>query len=465
VVAAVPWLLAVSSVLVAFLLACFLAQCVYGTAHATISGNRLLSLTFWTISLCYLAVPALYQVSTRQAAWNDHYIYLDQTRLLVTLLVTNLLFGCFALGAAGRGRPRRSRAGRSSVAVAPSTRAALVVPAMYAFGALLLLPLVIAATGGVATLLSSRSERNAALAAGGVGQDLSGGARLALVAILPGALALACTYILVLRRLRGQRYLPVVLLVTGCLLFLYSNPLANTRFVSTLAFLPLLLLLLQPRSRRGLAVLMALLVIGVFAIYPLANTFRGPRVSAETVGLADNDFDGFQQLVNTQQYVEDHGHTWGRHLGSAILFALPRSIWPGKAVPASIPVAANRGYSFTNLSLPLPGELYLEFGLLGAAGVMLVWGRCWRRLDEDWAGGIATTTGALVPYLAGAQLGLLRGPAGSLMPVYGSAVVLLAVALWAGRSGARGRGPTTGRVSADESAPAPQPTTADRGAG
>jgi hypothetical protein len=45
-------------------------------------------------------------------------------------------------------------------------------------------------------------------------------------------------------------------------------------------------------------------------------------------------------------------------------------VWPGKAVPASIPVTEDQGYTFTNLSLPLPGELYLEFGVFGAAAAM-----------------------------------------------------------------------------------------------
>jgi hypothetical protein len=460
VVAALPWLLPIPSALVAALLACFLAQCVYGAAHAVLSGHRLLSSVFWTISLCYLAMPAVYQVSTRQAAWKDSSLYLDQTRLLVTLLGTNLLFGCFALGAAGHRRRRRG-----GPATGPTSRSralparGLLVPAAYAVGALLLLPVVVAATGGVGALVSSRAQRNAALAAAGIGQNISGGVRVALVAILPGALALACTYILVVRRLRGgSRYLPGVLLVSSCLLLLYSNPLANTRFLSTAAFLPLLLLLLQPRSRRALAVLTTLLVIGVLAVYPLANAFRGPGAAAETASLADNDFDGFQQLVNTRQYVEEHGHTWGRHLGSAALFALPRSIWPAKAVPASIPVAANRGYSFTNLSLPLPGELYLEFGLFGAAGAMFAWGRGCRRLDEDWAEGIGSTPGALVPYLAAAQLGLLRGPVGAMVPIYGSTVILLTLALLAGRGVRRGRGaPSSGRLRPGPDAKAPRP--------
>lgn len=434
VAAATPWLVMPSSHLVALLLAVFLAQCVHGAVRSAVGGHRLLVSVFWTFSLCYLAVPAVYQVSTRQAAWGDEYIYYDQTRVLETLLITNVAFAMFALGAAGGRRgPHRAADAPEPLRSATSTR--LMLPAVYCAGALLLLPLVISRTGGIAALVSSRTQRNEALAAGGVAQDASGGAAVALVGILPGALALAATYLLVLRWREGRRRAPVVLLCSAVLLFLYSNPFANTRYVSSVAFVSILFVVTQPRSRRGLAAVVLVLVIGVLGVYPLANAFRGAdTTSAETVSLADNDFDGFQQLVNTRQYVEEHGHTWGKHLASAALFFLPRRFWVGKAVPASIPVAENRGYEFTNLSLPLPGELYLEFGVVGAGLAMFGWGRGWRVLDDRWLDGTETASGAVVPYLAIAQLGLLRGPVGSLVPIYASTVILLLLALRVERS-------------------------------
>lgn len=436
--AALPWLFQVSTLMTAFLLATLLGQCAFGAISSVLAGRRLLSVVFWTFSLCYLAIPAIYQVSKRQAAWGDLYLYDDETRLLKTLLFTNISFAMFALGTArlwpsrrgGLARMITSASPRRAVASAPRK---LLLPIAYSGSALLLLPLVVSRTGGVGSLVSSRTERGAALAAAGIGQEQSGGATLALVGILPGALALAATYVLVLRWRQGERRGPVVLLGAAMLLFLYSNPFANTRYVSSVAIVSVLLLVIQPRKVKGLAVVAAALVVGVLGIYPLANAFRADNATAETVSLADNDFDGFQQLVNTQQYVEERGHTWGAHLTSAVLFALPRKFWVGKAEPASIPVAANRGYSFTNLSLPFPGELYLEFGVAGAGAGMFLWGRGWRRLEEDWGHGTETVGGALVPYLAIAQLGVLRGPVGSLVPVYATAVILLTIALYAER--------------------------------
>lgn len=465
VVASFPWLLRVDSRLAAFLLACFLAQCVHGVMRAITAGQRLLSAVFWTFSLCYLAVPAVYQVATQQAAWGDAYLYSNEERLLQTLLITNLAFGAFALGGGvgerqGRtlsvkGDKRSDRRiyfgaqadGPSALTQTPTPRRTYVrgdsprrarwlappgrlVPLAYCGFALLLLPFVIVRTGGVSSLFSSRSERSEALAAAGIGQVQSGGVAVALVGILPGALALAATYVLVLRWRDGQKVSPLSVLLAGGLLFVYANPFANTRYISAVAIFSIVFLIVQPRSRRALAIVVTVLVIGVLGVYPLANAFRGDDTTSQPSSLADGDFDGFQQMVNARQYVEERGQTWGVHLSSAALFPLPRRFWVDKAVPASIPVAENRGYAFTNLSLPFPGELYMEFGVVGTAAGMFIWGVGWRRLERHWAVGTESVQGAMVPYLAIAQLGVLRGPVGSLVPIYAAGVMLLLLALW-----------------------------------
>jgi hypothetical protein len=171
------------------------------------------------------------------------------------------------------------------------------------------------------------------------------------------------------------------------------------------------------------------LLLGLFAVYPIANVFRSATAEPAPLSLSSIDFDGFQQLVNTQQYVEERGHTFGQHLTSAVLFFVPRAVWEAKARPAGIDVAENRGYAFTNLSLPVTGELDLDLGAPGTALLMYGWGRLWRRLDEDWRHGFGRPGARLVPYLAIAQVGLLRGPLGSVLPAAGLPVILLVIAL------------------------------------
>ena|SRR5215203_5559705 len=119
-----------------------------------------------------------------------------------------MAYGMFAVDAAGRSgtwdeqayvnfvwwaRPVRQRMldkSSQSIAGRPSRRS-LTLQLAYCAISFVLLPLVIVESGGISTLVSSRHERRQLLAAAGIGQDLSGGVAIALVGILPGALALA----------------------------------------------------------------------------------------------------------------------------------------------------------------------------------------------------------------------------------------------------------------------------------
>ena len=141
------------------------------------------------------------------------------------------------------------------------------------------------------------------------------------------------------------------------------------------------------------------------------------------------DFDGFQQVANSVLYVREIGHSLGHYTVSAFAYFIPRSWWEGKATPASLDVAGNRGYAFTNLSLPLHAELYIEFGLIGMAICMVAFGWLCASSDSSWLLGSASRLGLLAPVLSMAMLGILRGPLGSLAPVYLTALGLTFLAL------------------------------------
>jgi len=56
-------------------------------------------------------------------------------------------------------------------------------------------------------------------------------------------------------------------------------------------------------------------------------------------------------------------------------------------------------------------------------------GRWWRRLNEAWAVTTDTAAGGIMGYLSVAQIALLRGPVGAMVPIYGTAVLLLLLLL------------------------------------
>jgi hypothetical protein len=332
-------------------------------------------------------------------------------------------------------------------AVVDTGRALLVAGGCCLLG-LALLPRVAAAAGGLSGFFTTRASRATLLAYSGPVQDDN--AADGFLRILPGALALAAAFIaltvaLTTRRRgsdpdRGRYRVAVGIAVVGVLLLtLYANPFTSSRYISVSGLGALALVLTRPRSRRGALVLATFAVVGLLLVYPLAYGFRDDPQTTDLLtspwdAIATNDFDGFQQVVNTLQFVEEHGLSWGAHLTSAALYLVPRSIWTDKARPASLDVAENRGYEFIDLSLPLHAEFYLDTGLIGMVVLMVVVGLVWARLDDAWLADRGGSMALLVPYLCLAQLGILRGPLGSLVPVAATTTVLLLLGL-------RGRGP------------------------
>jgi len=192
------------------------------------------------------------------------------------------------------------------------------------------------------------------------------------------------------------------------------------------------------------------LVLTIF-LYPFAAainnsqglTGRSASISMSSfAAFATKDFDGFQQSINAFEFVNAEGHSWGLYFLSALLVFIPRSIWTWKATPASIDVASNHGYSFTNLSLPINAELYIDFGWIGVIVLFFIVGWTFARLDNLWQ--TDSDWAAAVAFLSLAQVGLIRGPLGSQVPVMVFVVYILGIYLfivhrrnkdlWPGRS-------------------------------
>ncbi|MFE1645850.1 hypothetical protein [Microbacterium sp. P01] len=212
----------------------------------------------------------------------------------------------------------------------------------------------------------------------------------------------------------------------------FANPLSQSRFIALTAFGSVLLLLLQPRSTRAGFSFVAIALFAGVLIYPLANSFRyaGTELRDITAStFASADFDGFQQVVTTMSYVEEHGITWGIQGLSAALFFVPRSVWPAKAEPAGGTIAEFAGYSFTNLSLPIHAEMYLQFGLIGVVAGMAALGYISSRLDTAWLHAPMSKLAVFAPYMAVVMFGILRGPLGGQVPVYLPVLLLLAAGL------------------------------------
>ncbi|WP_299954890.1 hypothetical protein [uncultured Modestobacter sp.] len=418
-----------------------------------------MALVFFCFHFAWLGVAPIYQVSHDALAWSDASLLQQRQLVQDAALLTLASTAAFSLAYAAQSAAGRRKSGGLPVAGTKSVDPGITrhvgqhrwnVTWVYLAVLATLTPYAVVKSGGLAALFSSRSDRAESLAAAGVSVVESGGLSVALASILPTALAVAAahTILLRLRTTKGERRgWGDIRLSDGCaLLFsiaalvVFANPFSNSRFVSAAALGGVLLAAVRPVTPRAGRVFALLVLSATLLVYPLAEAFRSGEPGSFTAWnagvFAGNDFDGFQQVVNSLIYVDDQGHSAGRYTLSALLYFVPRSLWAGKATPASIDVASNRNYSFVNLSLPLHAELYVEYSIIGLLLVMAVIGVLWARADSRWMTQRGGRFLQLVPYLALAQLGMIRGPLGSLAPIWltTSALVLLGAHLLIGRS-------------------------------
>lgn len=403
------------------------AACMAALYHATTAtGFRPVAVMFWAFVLVWVGFAPLLQIRDSRLPWPDD--------LLTDLFLPAQLILAAAIAAYWLGysrRPRRSwhRAAPAHARVRVTAGSAMLVTAGTAVLALVAIPL----TGGLLVRFQTRDAVVAALAKAGLasGPDQ---AMAGVLNVLPSAASLAAL-VLCLLCLRYKAYVSersrrMVLgstVVAVLLNVIFNNPLSASRFISLSTLLAAVLAGVRFTTQLRRTLFSVVTFCGLAFVYPLANVFRNAeqrdllRIGANAY--YTNDFDGFQQTVNTLYHVEAGGHTFGHHLLSAILFWIPRSIWHDKALPAGFPVAADRGYPFQNLALPLWAEIFLEFSWIGVVVVFFLYGYLARRMDRSIAADRLTLAATLSLIFAACQTGLLRGPTGAQFPFAACAVL------------------------------------------
>jgi glycosyltransferase involved in cell wall biosynthesis len=412
------------------------AVCLLALVQVTYAGVfSPVAVTFWSFVGVWVGFAPLLQIRDNRLPWPDLPLYQHYVTAQVIVLFAVVPF--WAGHALTRSKARRPVSGRAEITI----EKAIVVTA----GATLLAAWCLPQTGGLLVRFTDRDALQAAIAAAGLrgGRDL---ALLGLLSTFPAAAAVVALLLCLIcwrnrnwADLRARRVLAWATAVAVGLNLIYNNPLSANRFAAFSVLLAAGLAAIRLDRQRWRSAFSLAILLGLAVVYPLANSFRNVQSRADLrIGLDSYytfDFDGFQQTVNTVFYAGFHGHTWGRHLISALLFWVPRSVWHDKAIPAGNAVAAARGYEFQNLALPFWAEIYLEFSLVGVLVVFFLYGRLTRRLDgalDRPVAGFRTTAAVL---FAACQIGLLRGPLGAQIPFAGAAFVILIVSTlgWRGR--------------------------------
>lgn len=390
--------------------------------------------------MSWISIPAIYQLAHHEAAWNDSQV-LDGgslvTRALLLHALTQLAVLCGYKHAKSRIRPPSSVAvsnGSSRENSADTTvevaRRLSIIGALLVSVSVMMLFFVVRRVGSFATLFLPRDLYSKATT--DLNLSAAGGVLVTIVEIFPYTFAVSGTLLIVLAiRLFAVHRHPVSMarvfwgLLGLVMTWIYANPIANTRFTALAMLGSIVLVIFYPRTKKAGWLIAGAFLVFVLLLYPLANLFNSSLGLSQSNPLlgdspfaawATPDFDGFQQSINAFEYVDHRGHSYGIYILSAAFIFVPRSIWTTKATPASIDIAEERGYSFTNLSLPTNAEAYVEFGFLITIFLFFLVGWLFAFLDKKWREDLRWAP--LVAFAALAQIGIIRGPLGANTPVW-----------------------------------------------
>jgi oligosaccharide repeat unit polymerase len=218
-----------------------------------------------------------------------------------------------------------------------------------------------------------------------------------------------------------------------------NNPLASARYWAGTVILGFIVMLLR-KLDRGKGWVLAILLIGIFFVFPLSNVLRyktGDTISVSDFRLselrtayASPDFDAYEMGVHTTRYVEKEGITWGKQLLGSLLFWIPRSLWRGKPIGSGGMVADYFSYPRVNLSCPLPFEGYINFSVIGLIVFASLIGILFSSLDEyHWRESTTKSyniISAYYPFLLGFGFFAMRG---DLMSSFSYTVMFIAAGM------------------------------------
>jgi oligosaccharide repeat unit polymerase len=390
----------------------------------TIDGRpRFLALTFWLFVYIFLGLAALAQVTSIKTAL---------PKAADTSLMTLLGLVGFEMASLLRRGAKTPAAGRFFGGFVHPRRARVLalVSITCSIGLVLWL-------GSVDLLSASRMQRltlistrtNDVVWTSLIGYVLSAPIFASLVVLLLGSR----------KQERRGRWHRVILVMLVLLNLAINNPATSARFWSGTIVFSVVIVLAAPRlSRRRLSHI----IIGVTAffvlLFPLLDLFRwqvslsgaeGVTIENPAISLESIDYDGFTQMNRAQQYVDANGLSYGRQMVGTLLFFIPRSAWPDKPLASGMAVGIFSHQQNTNLSMPLWGEGYMDFGYAGTFAALFLYGLVVRTMDSRYEknGRERSLIAALVPVLSGYQFFLLRGSLMVTMPYLLPTLALVAL--------------------------------------
>lgn len=205
------------------------------------------------------------------------------------------------------------------------------------------------------------------------------------------------------------------------LTFILNSPVALSRFWSATVYLGIFISLVPQKWVKGRKI-DYLLIIGLLVVFPFFAYFKRYTLSELMVTnidmnffqtLSSDDFDAYLLLCKIIEYTQAHGFTLGSQIRSVLLFFIPRAILDVKGYPTGELVFRSYQASFVNVSAPIMGEAYIDFGIVGVVLYAFVFAKLLKKIDTKyWASvnnSIISYYDLMEPFLLGMTIFIMRG--------------------------------------------------------
>lgn len=178
----------------------------------------------------------------------------------------------------------------------------------------------------------------------------------------------------------------------NCFLLVLSYfPTGIARFAVAVLYLGAMLTFFTKFRKNRIFVLLFICAYAI--LLPFLSAFRIESASLNIgniirnifINLVQNwlqfDYDAYTIFTLTLEHVDKFGTFGGIHILSDLLWWVPRSIWPGKALSGSYEVATERNL-FSNLSFPFPALGYIDGGVFGLFFLGIIVGLIMKKIDN-----------------------------------------------------------------------------------
>jgi hypothetical protein len=400
---------------------------------------RILSLTFWIFVYVWLGIAPFTQLMNNEFPLPGYYA---SSIVIFCVIIIGVGLLSFELGIQAAKGFRATSAGKPPLLRRSiSTTRTIFLAAL----AVVLSSYLIWRLGGPTALLASRGDVFSTLASI-TGTESQEKLQLLYRSLrVPPYVTFYLLWWIWLRRrdaLGSYEKLSILLLLgaTALINALVNNPVNSARYWFGTIALSVAFISVQWRKNWSFIIWTIFLLAALILVFPYADIFRREIDTSNLYfeGLDpvvdEGHYDAFQQTMNAITYVEEEGPLYGRQMSGTLLFWVPRRLWADKPVPSGRMVGEYLGFRFTNISMPLWGEAYLDGALPFTALVFLLYGAFLGRAEQRFVDYVSRRRptpelyAVAVPVLAAYQLFLLRGALMSCVAYLVPVVLLLFIA-------------------------------------